>query len=116
MSCQLITFSCQVSAPYSKTPIPSCLYQQYCAIPCSIIHRRSPLFTLISNQPLLGQNLNTLDFSVRLAGINLLARLRDRLQNGLVREGGLCDDGGGLCVEGDIVGFNACGREALAES
>jgi len=55
----------------------------------------------------LGQNLNTLNFTIRLASINLLPRLLDSLQHGLVIQIWSSDDGCGLRIQGDIVGLDA---------
>jgi hypothetical protein len=65
--------------------------------------QQDPL-TLQNNTPLL---------PIFLPSINLLARLRDGLQDSLVVEFRRCDDGGGLCVEGDVVGFDAFGLVSL---
>jgi hypothetical protein len=53
------------------------------------------------------QNLHTLDLPIRLTSINLLPRLLDSLEHGLVVQLWGGDDGCGLGVEGDVVGFDA---------
>lgn len=60
---------------------------------------------------LLSQNLHALDLSIRLARVDLLPRLSNRLQHCLVGEVRLGDHGGGLRVEGDVVGFHTCLRQ-----
>jgi hypothetical protein len=52
-------------------------------------------------------NLNALGDAVRLAGVNLLARLRDGLEHLFVRQGGLSDDGRGLVLQRDLVALDA---------
>ena len=65
---------------------------------------------------LLISQLDALDLAVGLAGVDLLAGLLDGAQHGLIGERGVCDDGGDLRVEGDIVGLHAWfGAGMLAE-
>jgi hypothetical protein len=100
-------------------PILSFLHQLYAYVHCA--HPKRPVSSTNLSSPslctaaLFGQKLNALNLPIRLPGINLLARLRNRLQHRLVRERGLSNNSGGLCVEGDVVGFNAC-RSELASS
>ena|ERR1700761_6290865 len=47
--------------------------------------------------------------TVGLAGIHLFARLLDLLEHSLVGDGVFGRDVGSLCVEGDVVVFDACG-------
>lgn len=56
----------------------------------------------------LGRKLNALADAVDLAAVDLLARLLDGLEDGLVVELGLGNDGGLLLLEGDVVGLDAC--------
>ncbi len=59
-----------------------------------------------------GGDLYALDDAVGLACVDLLARLGDGLEDLLVRERGLGDDGGGLALEGNVVALDACTRSS----
>jgi hypothetical protein len=56
---------------------------------------------------LLLKYLHTLNLTIRLPGVNLLSRLLDSLQHGLVGKIRRSDNGRGLCIEGDVVRFDA---------
>jgi hypothetical protein len=73
---------------------------------CAVSHR-VPNNLPQSNRNLNALHLDTLHLPIRLARINLLARLHDGLQDGLVVELWGCNDGRGLCVKRDVVGFDA---------
>jgi hypothetical protein len=68
---------------------------------------RSPLLPNQSNRDFNALHHDALHLPIRLARINLLACLHDGFQDGLVVELRGCDDGRGLCVKGDLVGFDA---------
>jgi len=46
--------------------------------------------------------LDSLGLAVGLSRVDLLSGLLDLLQHSVVVEGGFCDDGCGLAVEGDV--------------
>jgi hypothetical protein len=58
--------------------------------------------------PSLRRHLHALRNAVRLAAVDLLARLGDGAQHLLVRQLVLSDDRDRLRVERDVVGFDAC--------
>jgi len=53
-------------------------------------------------------DLNALGDAIRLARVDLLARLGNRLQDLVVREALVGDDGGRLALKRDLVGLDTC--------
>lgn len=67
-----------------------------------------PLPFALCTHDLFGLDLHTLHLPICLASVDLLSSLRNRLENSLVLQSGLGDDGSGLGFERDFVGFDAC--------
>ena len=105
-------FLCQIHTSFILGPILSLFHQLYAHV--HYAHSKRPVSSTNLSSPslyttaLFSQKLNALNLPIRLPRVHLLARFRNSLQHRLVCERGLGNNSGGLCVEGDVVGFNTC--------